>query len=1105
MTAPAYRIDGQPVDPAHFYAAACDPGRSVVVEACAGAGKTWMLVSRILRALLAGTEPSQILAITFTRKAAGEMRERLDQWLREFAAPDCPEAERVAALVQRGLDAEAARRLAPALGDLHARLLRSGRPVGVQTFHGWFAQLLSGAPMAVLDRVGLSAGVQLLEDPDPWRGELMRDFHRAVDTDAALRADYLGLVRRHRRSTLLDWLDVAWQRRTEIEAAAAAGTLAASVPPPARDPAAAMADPAWRRALADLASALGARGKSTSDKAAAGLVDALAVDEPRLAFDLAWAALMTKQGQPRKGMGDLPAQASVSDALMALAQDWAQQDAHEDQGRMARLSLALGAAYGALKRRHGLADMGDLEQLGALLLTDATLSGWVQARLDLSLRQLLIDEFQDTSPLQWQALRQWLAGYAGAGGGASGQAPLGVFIVGDPKQSIYRFRRAEPRVFAAARDFVRDALDGRLLACDHTRRNAPELLSALNAVFGAAARDDAWPGFRPHTTDVPPGGGVWYLPDAEADDAGDGDRVPMAADGWRDSLTQPRDAPALRRSRHEADAVARAIAGQLAAGSCSAGEVMVLARRRSTLARVGEAMAGLGLPYTVPEALVLGDAPEAQDLIAVLDVLASPGHDLSLARALKSPLFGADDADLVWLAMAAQGDVGDRRGAQVARRSSWWAVLVGDTTGPEGPDLPSPALQRARRLLRAWSRAADALPPHDLLDRIVHEGEVLARLAAALPPHRRRAGLQAVDALLAAALQLDGGRYATPYGFVRALRRVGAAVRLPAPADAVQLLTVHGAKGLEARVVFLVDTDPGLRPGERATLLVDWPAASAAPDCVAFVASETRPPPSLAPLLAGEQSARARESLNGLYVAMTRARQTLVISRTAATAAADPRSWWARVYPSASVWTAAVAGADTGLGPTAAAPILVPAPAPAPRVAAAAPRPRPTAGAGSAAPLGRAVHRLLEWMARPHPPLPRADWPAAATAAVRAFQLPPTAAATALGIATAILDSAECAPFFDPARLAWAGNEVPVALQGQVLRIDRLVALREGDALTWWVLDYKLAGQPDADPALRQQLRAYRDAVTALQPTDAVRAAFITGQGQLLPLADAPG
>eukprot|EP01035_Chromulina_nebulosa_P058501 gene58501-80104_t len=124
---PAYRIDGALVGAEAFYAVACDPRRHVVVEACAGAGKTWMLVSRILRALLDGAEPQEILAITFTRKAAGEMRTRLNEWLTALSADGGSDADRVLALQQRGLHAATAQALAPALADLQQRLQQVGR------------------------------------------------------------------------------------------------------------------------------------------------------------------------------------------------------------------------------------------------------------------------------------------------------------------------------------------------------------------------------------------------------------------------------------------------------------------------------------------------------------------------------------------------------------------------------------------------------------------------------------------------------------------------------------------------------------------------------------------------------------------------------------------------------------------------------------------------------------------------------------------------------------------------------------------------------------------------------------------------------------------
>jgi ATP-dependent helicase/nuclease subunit A len=536
------------------------------------------------------------------------------------------------------------------------------------------------------------------------------------------------------------------------------------------------------------------------------------------------------------------------------------------------------------------------------------------------------------------------------------------------------------------------------------------------------------------------------------------------------------------------------IASELAAGRWQVGEVMVLARRRAALGRLSEALAAVGVPCTEPEALSLATAPEAQDLVALLDLLCSPGHDLSLARALKSPLFGATDADLLWLAQ--------RAAAAEDGPLDWWTVLVEAET-----PLPSAALARARTLLRGWADAVAVLPPHDLLDRIVHEGDVLARLAAALPPARRRAGLQAVDSLLEAALRLDGGRYATPYAFVRALKRLGADVRVPAPPDAVRLLTVHGAKGLEADVVIVIEADPEARKAERSTLLIDWPPESAAPAQVAFVARESAPAPSLEPVLADEQTARAREELNGLYVAMTRARRHLLFSRTPPRSI-DPDGWWLRLVGHLPVWPHAVATPPSPDAGTAT--VTVPVLRAAPPGAEGRPGPLPTDDSGmasgsAAARLGRAVHRLLEWVGQPGRALPRERWPAAAVAAARQVGLP-AANDEVLAIASCVLDSADCARFFDPGRLRWAGNEVPLSHDDQALRLDRLVLIDDTDGVRrWWVLDYKLTDQPLDDPTLRAQLARYRDAVAALQPGEPVAAAFITGQGRLVPLADPRG
>ena len=1093
--APAYQLDGRPVSAAAFYAAACDPRRAVVVEACAGAGKTWMLVSRIVRALLEGAEPQQILAITFTRKAAGEMRTRLADWLREFATLD--EAGAVRALVERGLDAKQAQAGAPGLIGLHGRLLAGGRAVEVRTFHAWFSQLLRAAPMDLLSTFGLRPDLELIEDLDILRRPLMRRFHQCLLEDDERLADFRALSVGRGRVGLQKWLDAVWRRRTEIELADAAGTLENSVEP-ARAVAGAPATlAAWlregdlldeARALAQALARLGmGKGKIRCSAAAEAIGQALeALDDPAI-YEGLRAALFTAIGTPRKQLGDLPAHAALCNRMNDIAAALAQQRAHDEHQRMVRLARVLLHCLAELKRERGLIDMDDLERVALALLGDHSLSGWVQQRLDARVRHLLIDEFQDTSPLQWHALHGWLSAYAGAGGGGLPS----VFIVGDPKQSIYRFRRAEPRVFEAAQRFVVEGLGGSLAACDHTRRNAPEVLDIVNRVFGGLHEEGALPGWRRHSTGVDPAHtpgsmarGVFVLPSAERSAPTPRNAVEAASPTWRDSLTTPRHVVESKLREFEAAQVACAVAELVHAQGVAPGEIFVLSRKRASLHLVAVALQARHLPHVAPEPWQLAELPEVQDLLAVLDVLASPGQALSLARALKSPLFGASDADLLVWAQAA------RAASACGRSNDGWQALMALAE-------PSPALVRARELLLTWQSDVATSTPHDLLDRIVHEGNLLPRLAAAVPAERVATATQAVHALLAAALAPNLSHGATVYAFVRALRSRNAKATPVARSDAVQLLTVHGAKGLEARVVFVMDTDPENQKSETSNLLVDWPVDCLRPERVAFVASEAQCPPSLQALLAGEQQAREREEINALYVAMTRARERLVFSRTPPHLGRPQGGGWRRVVGFARPWAPVDAGAALDR-PHARVVVL-------PRLLRDVHGLAPVTMALKAESLeqslpvrlGLAVHRVLEW-ATAHATDGRPIRQLVEAAAIE-FGLADARAVE--GVALRILTSAACAPFFDPAGLAWAGNEVPVVgvddAAGTLLRIDRLVRTA-GAAEAWWVLDYKLQGRPQDDPAQQAQLASYRRAVQALQPGETVRAAFITGQGELI-------
>jgi ATP-dependent helicase/nuclease subunit A len=225
---------------------------------------------------------------------------------------------------------------------------------------------------------------------------------------------------------------------------------------------------------------------------------------------------------------------------------------------------------------------------------------------------------------------------------------------------------------------------------------------------------------------------------------------------------------------------------------------------------------------------------------------------------------------------------------------------------------------------------------------------------------------------------------------------------------------------------------------------------------------------------------------------MTRARERLVFSRTPPWRGGAERSWWQRIEGVATRWLPAAIAAQH------AAPPLTPViDLPLHMRALPAPALSSSADDATAARLGQAVHRVLEWAGA------GAGHDLDHLAAAAALEFGGADPGAVRAIAQRILGSADCARFFDAGALAWAGNEVPVVgvggQAGEVLRIDRLVCTA-GPAPAWWVLDYKLVGRPQHNPLYRDQLAAYRDAVQALQPGETVRAAFINGQGELIEL-----
>ncbi len=1085
--------DGVAIGAAEFVGTACDPARSCMVEACAGSGKTWLLVARVIRLMLAGAAPGEILAITFTRKAAQEMRERLLRDLAEMAMAD--ETQLVAALVERGLDGAAARAATDAARSLHERVLTADVPIAIETFHAWFGRLLARAPLGA----GLPATDNLLEGVGRLLGDAWLLFNARLQKEEAAgeRAAYLELMRLV-GDTTVRWLLLSFVHRRaewwsfvgEDDAAAAAARAgaplraaldSADVPLDAH-PATTLRSPSFISAVTELIDTWQqAPNLESIDEWIDHASDWLVSPTADAALDLRAACRMvlTQKHTPRKALlpGNICAQLPRLAARYAAAHDritttlarlleaesnWRALRVHEFG---LRCGLLLLDCYQGLKAQRRALDFTDLEWHAFRLLHDEDHAAYMQARLDARYRHILLDEFQDTNPLQWQVLRAWLAAYEG-----DGERPT-VFAVGDPKQSIYRFRRAEPRIFDAALELLRSDFDAVHLRTNVTRRNSQTVNAVLNAAMPAAN-----PLFLAQHTLNSASGAFVLLPLIEADNEEDEDGTKtddVSAILLRDVLTTARPEQPLSAHYREGCAIAVALPRWIAATAVGTrparwSDVLLLVRRRTHLAEIERGLRDGGVPFVSDRGGGLLGTPEADDLIALLQFLVAPFADLKLAHALRSPLFDCTDDDLIRLASTAG--------------ENWWQRL---TT----PDLNrSPELSRALRLLTDWLAAAGVLPVHDLLDRIFFEGDLRRRYAARVP-RSLHAQVQAnFDAFIELALKIDSGRYPSLPRFIDELRALALAADDEAPdegaaaqGDAVRICTVHGAKGLEAEIVVLADTHNTPR-ADNGGVLVVWPPRAPRPHHLSLWWGEAvgRRGSARAEWFDDEMGQQRQEDWNLLYVAATRARQLLMVSGVASKKKL-PDTWYTRLNAAAELATSSEA--PVASEPVEASPRLVydfrPAPLP---TGVRSPLREET----DAMRVGSCWHVLLE---RAEPDAQAPDVGAIA----HEFELTPDQAQQAHSAARAVLGSPGLRRFF--ARGVDPAAEIDVIdAAGELHRIDRLA---EVDG-TLWVLDYKWQLLDSERAGYEKQIRRYCDVVRSIRSDVPVRGALVLSDGSLI-------
>ena len=829
---PAYEINGRVVTQPDFIHAACDPARSVVIEACAGSGKTWLLVSRMLRLLLAGAPPSSLLAITFTRKAAQEMEQRLLELLRDLAL--LPEPQVSAALEQRGVAAVQIPGLIPFARSLYERILSSPQRLSIDTFHSWFARLLQIAPLA--SRV--PQGYGLLEKERSllnlaYQRFLQRVHQPAYAAEKEALLELYSLVGDFNAKKLLDAFA---QKRTEWWASLLKGSpfswLQALCGKEEVDPQLAL----WQNAdlmkrLYQIAALLG-QGTLTNQKRATAIEQALTSGPSLPAFAQLLDQFVDENGKPRsnghqrgqlqkvleKQFGEQGSDLFERDytELGALLFQ-TQRRSFEPQVLAVNQALFIAGTgwlecYQTLKAEQRVLDFADLEWHVYRLMQDQNWATYLQMRLDSRYQHILLDEFQDTNPLQWNIVRNWLQAYD-----SQDIAAPTVLIVGDPKQSIYRFRRAEPRIFAAARDLLASQ-GAAVLRTSQTRRNSQTVIDIMNASFSAN------PLFSPHATHSIQTGFVWKLPLIAATAQADKENQP--ASFLRDPLLTARIQEEDLRRWEEGLAVAAAILKareRLGLQENNAlvpwSEVMLLVKKRTYLDAYEKALREAGIPFISTRSGGLLQTLEAMDLIALLTFLATPTDNHALAHVLKTPVIAATDNDLITLAQRPE--------------SNWWQRLCGLV---EEEDT-SPALRYAQQLLKTWLKDALALPVHDLLDQILQQGDLLACYACFALPEMRSQVTGNIEAFIELSLTIEGGRYPSLPKFLQAIKELQQAdsrealdeADIDASVDAVRILTIHSAKGLEAEIVVLLDANHSEPMRDDNGILCDWPQNKATP------------------------------------------------------------------------------------------------------------------------------------------------------------------------------------------------------------------------------------------------------------------------------------
>jgi len=1124
---------------------AADPAISAFVRANAGSGKTKTLIDRVARLLLDGARPETILCVTYTKAAAAEMQRRLYRRLGDWSV--MADTALTAQLVElEGLrpDAYGAKRLSEARA-LFAQALETPGGLKIQTIHAFCEKLLRRFPL----EAGVSPGFRVMDDAASAAvaaGARAAVAAHALHTDGEIAQAYA------RMSVELDFgafqqmfadfearrgkLAAFFEREGGLEGALAWVWKAVELEPdltPEAVEAEAFAGfdrGLWREAAQVLA--LGGK----LDQRASEMLGAVAqADAPTLADMLT--ALFTEGGggSPAKWVANtkgLAAHPGLRDRLLAEQARLEDLRAWLRGARVAesttdalRLAAAYLEAYRLEKLAFGALDFADLIEKTRSLLTRRQAAAWVLYKLDGGVDHILVDEAQDTAPDQWDIVRALTGEFFSGEGrprnyGLERDLERSLFVVGDEKQSIYSFQGADPsRLILETTRYVEEirASGQRALPVplQASWRSTHEVLSFVDAVFAEGVPPVAESLSHPAMRQGEQGCvDLWPLVQEPETEERTAWTTPLDVEAWSSANKQLARAIAceIRDTVARGDAVhdRNAPSGRRAA---QYGDVLILVRKRGPLfEEILRALKHEGVPVAGADRLALSEHIIFDDLLALARFALFPDDELTLAALVKSPFCDVEDEGLYALAWDRKASLWATLKRRADERPEWasaaellgWARQAGPATRPfefyaQALSLRDAAgrSMRARLLRRLGSEAEDALE------------EFLAQVLAA-----EQRGVHDLESLAADFARLD----------------IVVKRELEGGRDEVRVMTAHGAKGLEAPIVFLPETTS--QQGQRGSPLMEtegggllW-CASGKADCEASAAA---------------RALRVRkeedEAFRLLYVALTRARERLVIcgKKPANRKEENLKGWWAAIRDGFAhagiaphVRPAACAGVDIQrYGPD---PVQLGRAAPTPARAATAPAwtqaaPQAEAfaryaspsdlgeGARVAAPsplaettgLGRfrrgdLIHRLLQVLPDLAP-----DRRAEGVRALLSRERDLTAAQREemAEAALAVLSDARFAEVFG------SGSRAEVAIAGSAAalpaglkisgRIDRLVVLPDRVL----VVDFK-TNRPspsrieDADPAYLRQMALYAAVLSEVFPGRSVEAALVWTDGPKL-------